>query len=245
MKLDFQELWSHSIAFRSLFIRNGIFHSVNNVDVAKAEAFWWDRFPKLDWGFCDYNGCGHLVVDGERCQQHLDQKKMPKWKWANGILYRYLHFYPGNVVKVLRPEYRAYHIHLAEKIYGKTPNGCAVYYADGNPFNLRRNNLILLSKVSLAAVKSGVLSVEDAEKMDFILKDFLKEVMTIGRPKKEWKYGLNAIAENAGVDADRVSLEIHRGNLDPSSLTSVIEFCLKLQSKKDGTLSKFPKQVKM
>lgn len=239
--MKFQDLWDQSQAFRHLFLFNGIFRSPNDTDVAKAEALWWDRYPNLEWGFCDVDGCMTLVEKNDHCQKHGTDKKMPRWKWHKGILYRYRYFYHGQNKRQTGRQYTAYHKLLATRVFGSVPDGYRVHYSDGNPFNLRKNNLILLSKVALATVKAGTLSVADAMGLDDVLQEFLADKVGRGRPKHQWSYNLETIARAAGVKIKWVQKEIERGNLDPSDLASISEFCSRSKVESDGTLIKLLK----
>lgn len=239
--MKFQELWDQSQAFRHLFLYNGIFRSPNDIDVAKAEALWWDRYPNLEWGFCDVDGCMTPVESRDHCQKHGTADNLPRWKWHKGILYRYMRFDHGQNKRQGGRQYVAYHKHLAKQVFGKVPQGYRVYYSDANPFNLWRGNLILLSRVALAAVQQEVLSVSDAIMLDDVLQDFLADKGKDGRRKQQWSYNLETIARAAGVKPTWVRQEIHRGNLDPGNLDSISEFCSRNRDEHDGTLLKLSK----
>lgn len=241
MTLSFQSLWDQSRAFRRIFLYNGIFRAVNNRDVARAEALWWDRYPKLSWDFCNVDSCMTLAANGKPCQEHMKTKVLPRWKWNKGILYRYMSFDHGQNKRLVGREYRAYHLHLAKEVFGEVPSGYRVYYIDGNPFNLRKGNLILLSKVALAAVEAGALSIADAMGLDDVLGEYIASKTLRGRPKSQWSYNLETIAETAGVKRTWVQKEIERGNLDPSDLASVGAFCARSENENDGTLLKLSK----
>ena len=231
MESNFQELWEGSRQFRQLFLHNGIFRSVNQVDVEKAEAAWWNRYPKLHWMFCNQDGCKKLVAAGDRCKEHMPGGAFPLWRWWQGILYRYMRgtaFILRSHVEHKR-EYRAYHRVMAEKVYKKIPPKYRVWYADGNPFNLREENIIVLSLPMLAAVKAGAISEATAILLDEKIIDVYVREAKVGRPKKQWVYNMQTIAKAAGIKPERVRQEIHRGHLEPADLSSVVLFCNKIK----------------
>lgn len=224
---SFAELWDQSQAFRQLFLHNDIFPSVNRVDIEKAEVMWYHRYPKFTWTFCDYDGCIGLVRKGELCTDHASiSGKLPTWKWYKGILHRYMTT-PLLISKkrVMGREYKAYHLHQGEQVFGPIPHGYTVYYQDNNPFNLHKANLVLLSRLSLLAVKAGKLSVAQAVAMDDVLEGFIAEQFRDGPKRAQWIYTMNKIAEAAGVKPERVRQAVSRGQLDPKELSSVVEFC--------------------
>jgi hypothetical protein len=223
----FEDLWTNSQMFRQLFLLNGVFESVNKVDLGKAEVLWFYRYPRVEWGFCDVDGCASLVPKGQVCPKHIKESpRMPRWKWNGGILYRYFSKkeYVGDL-KRSRSEYIDFRRYQANKIWGGIPDGYSVYTSDGNPFNLHRTNLILLSDIATVAVKGGVLKIPEAVTMDDVLESYIKETFRRGRPKSQWVYTFEAIAQVAGVRAERARQAVSRRQLDPSKLESIVEFC--------------------
>ena len=224
MSSSFHDLWNGSRLFRQIFLHNGIFKSPNNVDIGKAEYFWWDRHPKLDWSICEKEGCCGLVVSGDNCPNCSSE--LTQWKWHSGVLYR---LHPnGSGGK----EYVAHHLRIGRIVFGEVPPGYDVFCVDGNPFNLRKDNIVLLSVVSIPAVDSGVLSIQDALRMEQILGDFIPQVVGRGRPKRHWVYSMVDIASSCGVRVERVRQAISRKELDPGSLKSIVAFCQKKTPKK-------------
>ena len=227
MMAKFEDLWKTSKQFRQLFLLNGVFESVNNIDLAKAEALWFCRYPNVNWDFCDVDGCTALVPKGQVCRDHIEgNPRLQRYKWASGELYR---FYSKRVwVGTLRrnaSEYVSFKKWQARKIWKEVPNGYSVYTADGNPFNLHRSNLILLSNIAIAAIEKKVLNIPNAALMDTILGPYIAETFSKGRPKSQWVYGFEAIAQAAGVKMERVRQAVSRRHLDPSKLESVVGFC--------------------
>lgn len=223
--LTFQELWDESSKFRRLFLHNGIFRTINEIDLGKAEAMWWDRFPKLDWMLCGQDGCRRLVARGDRCLDHMPSGALPLWRWTQGILYKYKDSLSGKGETFRRRrQYVAYHRFLAEKEFGEIPMKCRVWYADGNPFNLRRDNLILVTTPMLAAIKAGVITEPTAVMLDDVIYDSFSKDATAGRPKNQWVYNMQSIAMGANVKEERVRQAVSRGDLEPGNLMSVSKF---------------------
>lgn len=218
---NFQYLWKNSRMFRQIFLHNGTFKSVNNIDLGKAEVFWRNRDPDVDWDLCGIGGCKLLVEKGTPCKNHCKPGYMAAWKWHQGILYRYAR---TRVASVRGREYRAVHTDLAERVFGEIPDGYRVFYFDRNPFNLRSNNLILLSKVAIAAVQAGALSAIDAVGMDEVLSRYLVGKIGKGRPCLQWGYNVRSISMAAQIGDARVRQEISRKNLDPGNLRSIARF---------------------
>lgn len=218
---NFKQLWESSRMFRQLFLHNGTFKSVNNIDLGKAEVFWWNREPDVDWDLCGIDGCKLLVEKGTPCKNHCEPGYMATWKWHQGVLYKYM---STRIASACGRDYRAVHLDRAEREFGNIPDGYRVFYLDVNPFNLRRENLILLSKVSMAAVRADALSVVDAIRMDEILSGYLSNKIGKGRPCSQWGYNIRSIAMAARVSKARVRQEISRKNIDPSSLRSIAQF---------------------
>lgn len=245
MKKEFQRLWERSRAFRQLFIHNGIFASANDKDVAKAEVMWWDRYPRLQWDFCGVDDCSRLVVRGEHCEQHTKTGLRPRWKWSQGVLFRFMAvpYFKGDRGndggRIF--EYVAYHLHQARKVFEEIPAGFSVYYADGNPFNLRADNLILLSNVMLAAVKSGTVTIGRAVELDDVLVDELLSSPINGRRKTQWVYTVESIAKAAGVSIHRVRAAVSEGKLDPSDLASITNYIHPRTEERGGSLSNLRK----
>jgi hypothetical protein len=246
MKRNFEELWGRSRAFRQLFIHNGIFEDANKVDVAKAEVMWWDRYPRLDWAFCGQDDCPRLVVKGERCEKHSESGQRSRWKWSQGVLYRFMAvpYFKGDKGndggRIY--EYVAYHLHQARKVFEEIPPGFNVHYADGNPFNLRTDNLILLSSVILAAVQAGVVSIGKALELDDVLMDELLGSLGRGRRKAQWVYTIESIAKAAGVAQSTIRADVSpRGILDPNDLRSIASYIHQRMDKRGGSLSKLRK----
>jgi hypothetical protein len=219
---SFSELWTGSQAFRRLFLHNKIFPSINNVDMGKAEALWWARYPKTEWSFCGYDGCLGFVPEGEMCSKHVNiSGEMPTWKWYVGELYRYLYIKDGEY------GYRKYRRHVGETVFGTVPEGYDVCCVDRNPFNLHRDNLVLLSKIAVAAVDGGILSVAYAVEMDEVLRDFVARKCGWSTKRLQWVYTMDDIAAAAKVKYAKVKKSAFDGKLDPSDLASVAFFCQK------------------
>jgi len=235
MSLTFKELWDGSSKFRRLFLYNRILRTVNETDLGRAEIFWSDRSPWLDWALCGYEGCSALAIAGQRCQRHKEDAKMLPWKWHKGILYRYMRStrLPGH--RSRGDEYRQFHLHRARLMWGDLPAGYIVHYKDENPFNLRKDNLLIMSKVMRAAVREGVISIPDAVVLDEIMEQYISVRLKQGRPKRQWVYTWQTIAGAAQIKIERARQAASRGNLDPSDLASVVEFCHKIKGVGGGT----------
>lgn len=230
----FISLWMRSQSFRKMFLLNGIFPSINHVDKKLGEMYWDARYPKIEWDLCGVNGCTVLVPEGDACGKHVGKgDEMPLWRWNRGELYRYVktRITSGGRVTARagdsRPQYTHYRTWVASKKFGKLPDGYRGYPRDGNPFNIKDDNIIVLSKVAIAVVSTGMLRLSEVVRMDDVLDEFLADVFKQGRPKSQWLYTVADIAKLCGFRNERVRQEISRGNLDPRSLASVVEFCKK------------------
>jgi len=231
MQENFQRLWDGSRTFRTLFIRIGVFKSAADVDLGKAEVFWHDRWPRVQWDLCGHEGCSALVMKGHRCRRHDPESPLPLWQWDRGTLYalRSSKEYLEKGVNVHERRYTAYPQHVAKGMFGEIPAGYTIQYLDGNPFNLRRANLVIISKVMAIAMREGEVNISTAIQLDDVMEDKLRDLCGFKRPKSAWVYTVDAIAEAAGIKAARVRQEISRGSVDPSSLDSVINFCQEMK----------------
>ena len=227
---SFHELWGQSRAFRQLFLLNKVFPTSKHYDLGKAEHFWYDRWPQVEWGFCAQEGCVRLMPEGALCGFHCKEHGMPKWAWSGGVLYRYLCTHIGKNGKQISGKgdewhYQRYVLFQAAKIYGNIPDRFTVYYRDQNPFNLRLDNLFVMSRVAKQAIETGLLSYGQGVRMDEELGGFYGDIGGKGRPSAMWSYNYVHIASAAQVRVERVRQEVSRGRLVPGDLRSVIEFC--------------------
>jgi len=226
---SFIDLWGQSKRFRSLFLYNGIFPSAGKVDVGLAELLWWQRYPQIEWDFCGHEGCKKLVPEGECCPDHAYVcGRLPSWKWGEGTLYHYLVLNSNHEKRAGGvPQYRAYYKWMGRKLFGKISNGYRIYWADRNPFNLREDNLIVLSRIGVVAIEEGILTVPGAIEMDDALSGFIGEKFKLRRPPHQWVYTYQTIADVVKRPVGRIRDAVVNGWLDPSSLVSVVDFCQK------------------
>lgn len=226
---SFDELWEKSLTFRGLFVgRDRLFESFSRFDKARAKFFWEKRAPQINWGFCKEPGCKSLVKTGEYCEKHLYvSQTFPTWRLVDGFLYRYMADYYG----VKPNEYCLYHEHIAEKKYGPIPPGYVVYFQDGNKFNCRKDNLIVLSKIALNAVKSELLSLSDAVAFDACIEEFIHKQQKAGRRPVHAVFGYGDIGRAAGVSLTTLRKAVERKELHPLDLLSITEFVSKRRKK--------------
>ena len=226
---SFQTLWDDSQAFRQLFLLNKVFLSSRHYDMGKAEHLWYERWPRVDWNLCAERGCRRLAPDNGKCGHHtVDQ--MPVWAWAKGILYRFMRTHVRDDGKLIsaqsdNKDYKKYAVHQVEKAIGRIPDRFTFCCIDGNPFNLRTENMAIISKIAKAAILAGELTYERAVMMDEDLSNFFKKIGSRGRPRALWIYSFEHISQAAGVKQARVRQAVSRGKLDPYSLASVVDFC--------------------
>lgn len=237
---SFNELWRSSQTFRQLFLHTKVFDVSRKFDVPRAEALWWERWPKVEWGFCPAEGCTALVAVGEQCAKH--GKCLPTWKWKNGMLYRYMKTHVNKQGKLISGkgdewQYREYARYQAEKAYGPLPNGYVPAQLDSNPFNLRTANMIVVSKVAMLAIEAKLIKPSQAIDMDDALSVFWDRVTRRGRPTVQWAYNFDNIAKAAGVKVTRVRQAASRGQLDPGDLASIVEFCNYIKRSDSRTMS--------
>lgn len=236
---SFDVLWDESPMFRGLFIgKNRPFIKLSEFDEDKAFALWEDRFPKIEWSMCGYNGCTNLVKEGQRCNEHaFVSGKMPTWSWVNKTLYRYSSFQRGAQKMISDREYREYIKHVASRKFGKVPSGYRIFLRDGNVFNYRPDNLVLLSKYSYYLVENRFLAFEDAVEIDMRIGNLLHDKMHAGRRPFMAVFGYGDIARVAGTSMPSVWKEVERGNLDPANLTSIVEFVNRRKNKDNEKVS--------
>jgi hypothetical protein len=200
-------------------------------DFGYIEAIWWNRYPKIEWGFCSVEKCSALTVMGEMCAQHFPEyhQALPSWKWVRGDLYRLVRVttqVSSTIKGISSQEYQRNDRRAAAKLCGEIPYGYRVCFVDGNPFNHRRENLVVLSKYATAALKSGDLTVADAVEMDSLIEDFISRKCRRGMPQHKWLYGYAEVARYLGVDVKTVYKRTERRVLDMEDFSSVIDFCV-------------------
>ena len=239
---SFKELWTLSQTFRQLFLHTKVFKASSVYDVARAEAMWWERWPHIEWGFCPAEGCTTLVMVGEKCADH--GTCLPTWRWQSGILYRCMKTHVderGKIVSGWRDtwQYRAYAKYRAVKAHGHVllEDGYVTACLDGNPFNLRNNNIIIVSKIARLAIDAKIIKPSQAMEMDDALLSFWFRAGGRGRPRSQWVYGYEQIANVAGVTVHRVRQAVSREQLNPKDLASVMEFCNNTKGLGDSTMS--------
>lgn len=228
--LSFEELWDGSRAFRVMLSKQRALNLDGGLDTGLAEAFWDNRFPRIDWDFCGVDGCVTLVKSGEKCSRHAPSMGcvLPGWQWTHGRLYRYVtkSTHIRNKPRKKTSEYIRNDRYVWRYRYGDPPRGFRIRTVDGNPFNHRIGNLFLISRYSAPAYDLGIISAAEALKMDESLPEVLIGRLGGGR-KSGWVYGLDAISNVAGVRLSRVRQAVSRGELCPGSLLSVVDFCKK------------------
>jgi len=223
---SFDALWDESSVFRGLFIGKGRpFSSDKTFDRDAAMALWEARFPRVDWCTCEYKGCTELVKRGQYCSDHCHVNgELPLYAWVKKTLYRYIAFQRGAQKTINDREYRKYADWAATKKFKKVPNGYRVFLKDRNPFNCHADNLLLLSKYSYYLVEKKLISLEDAMEIDMRIGNLLHERMRAGRRPFFAVFGYSDISNVSGANMTCIWKEIERGNLNPSDLSSIVEF---------------------
>lgn len=225
--LSFQELWGASPKFRRIFFHQGVISKRNQASLA--ESYWIDRFPKTEWATCSVDGCTALVHAGEVCDRHaMTEEDLPTWNWVSGNLYKRVAVYESKSKKLRehrRMEYKRYDVHAWKSSFGALPAGFVVRYIDRNPFNLRPSNLVALSKISAAALDSGILNIREAITLDNSLSDETLSMVGSGRPEKRWIYSIPMIAKHLGVKSASIRRAVSRGAFDPESFSSTVDYC--------------------
>jgi hypothetical protein len=225
-----------------MFIYLNIYKTADQIDVGKAEWLWSERYPTFEWGFCS-DDCDTLVPLGEKCICHVSRySSPPKWQWTKGVLYLYARSTIGSdgITRSNRnglgQDYTPYKDFVAEKVHGKLVPGYEACPMDGNPFNLRHDNIGVISKLLMGAVREGTVTPLMALEADEILASFISENCGRGRPKSAWGYNYKGISDVAGIRIGRVRQAASRGKFDPSSLVSVVDFCnnMRKSDKVDG-----------
>jgi len=177
--MTFEELWEQSIKFRIIFYDNGVCNRGEEKWKPRLKELWENRYPKIEWSICPVDGCTNLVKEGEYCKDHYDiPKKMPTWQFVNGVLYRLLSIVAESSTFVTYPQgtfrskdYKIYDRHLAEHRWGGIPFGFTVVHVDGNPFNNRMMNLIILSQLTKMGVEKRIITVLEALKIDMLTEE--------------------------------------------------------------------------
>jgi len=224
----FDELFEKSKAFRKLFIgEDQNFQTMDDFDREKAKALWEKRYPKVDWDFCQHDRCHKLVEHGAYCGRHCENNNsLPEWQWVGTELYRYmcLNYNAKAGYRKNKWEYRDYLKHQAKRRFGSIPDGYEVLQIDGNFFNFHRTNIVLLSKVSVAAVKAGVIDINSAFEMDEILVDFFAEKFRAGMKPFGAIFSYGDIATVTKMRESAIRQRVSRGDFDPRNLSQIVKF---------------------
>ena len=230
---SFEELWRDSAKFRNIFVGDKKFYaSMSRFDLDEAKELWEERWPYLDWNFCKAEGCkglvgtsGHWRANDKYCSEHISKNgKMPKYVWYGNDLYKFLSMKVHGTAKHRKKEYIRLSRLLAIEKYGKFKGGYKIMFADGNYLNYSMENIIVVTKVSAAAIDAGVLSVADSVEVDNLIEDFVIRRFGGGRKPFRHSYDHEDIAMAADVKGSAVRKAISEGRLDPYDLASVLQF---------------------
>jgi len=226
--MEFESLWMRSRKFRNIFMYNGIFPRIQEVNKVRAKEYWEARHPKIIWSFCGVPGCRGLVQEGEYCAKH-SRSGLPTWNWSSGELYRLNTGFANGSSRLKymnrEVEYMHYRTHIATLAYGELPNGYVAYPRNGNPFDIHSNNIIILSKIAVGAVSTGMITLKEGILMDEILVEFLEEIFGSPRTQHQWLYTIADVAKLCKVRNARIRQAMSRDGLDLSDLNSVVDFC--------------------
>jgi len=221
--VTFDDLWEKSLLFRNLFVgEDRVFLSHTDFDREVATKLWEARRPRINWNFCAQERCSVLVEDGAYCGKHSNPEDgLPTWRWSKKVLFKHRsapHHRKGEF------EYRDYLKQVAYTRFGSLPAGYHVIQKDGNPFNFKHTNILLLSKIAVAAVQAGVMGAIDAFEMDGLLSDFIAEKFKAGRRPVAGIIAYSDIGYVMQIHPATVSKNVKRGNLDIEDLGSVVKF---------------------
>jgi len=178
-------------SFRALFVDSGIFDRDDKMDLDLAEALWANRYPIVEWGKCRHDTCYRLVMEGNTCRYHREKSDtVPRFAYANSVLYIYEN-----------KGYKKYADIVAERYIGeKIERGYCVWTVDGNPFNLRLENMTILSEIAAMAIRKKLIPVSKALDVDTAIQDVVASVYKGKRGAAlRWQYGLNDVAEATGM----------------------------------------------
>lgn len=201
--------------FLNLFIHSGAFRSTRTFNIDKAEEMWAERDPHLEWDTCEK--CGDLAYNGRLCGKHYVEQhgEMIQWQWVNGDLYKYVRG---------EQSYVQWKRHVLGEGIGRDST---VITVNGNPFDLRPNNLVVAFKITAALVRDGHIPVAMVGLFDDAIEPFLKQYLhTRGRKKNLWTYGLDTIARALGMHYTTVTRLSYEGRLNPADLGSVVKYAL-------------------
>jgi hypothetical protein len=171
-------------------------------------------------------------VRDEYCYLHFKYKKKPElplWKWVKGVLFR-RHMIPIPIDKDFHgrdPQYFQHCKFIARRMWGEIDHGYSVHFIDGNPFNYKKNNLILLSKIATSILNIGKISLADAYEIDEVIGKVVKQKCGDGRPKLKWIYGYDDIAAATDMFPESIRGAVTDKKLDPGNLVSVAHFIAK------------------
>lgn len=226
MQCSFEKFWDESPEFRSLFVGSGrVFPDMDIFDKGLAQTLWANRKPCFMWDMCGVDGCRTMIKRGDRCSKHLEYKgKMPTWRWVRGRLYKFVSIYPVHEDVKRIQEYVNYERYVAEQRYGVVPRGWDVGRLNGNPFDMGRDNVIIMTKISMAALALGYIAPKQTSELDRIVSGFVAKNMGPGVKPFIGIYGYSDIARVARCKVSSVRREAREGTLDPDDLVSVVDF---------------------
>lgn len=224
----FDELFERSKAFQALNVgKDRNFLNWESFDRDLARELWDNRYPKVAWDFCQSDGCHTLVEHGAYCGVHCGKsRKLPKWRWYRGILYRHLcenHNAKAGYRKN-KWEYKDYLKYQTKQRFGEVPKGYEIVQSDGNFFNFHKTNIVLVSRISMAAVKSNTFALQDAMEMDKLIANFVSNKFKAGRKPFVTSFSYGDIAIAAGMRLSAVRKRVERGSFDPHNLSSIVKF---------------------
>lgn len=226
--MEFESLWMRSRKFRNIFMHNGVFPRIQDVSKVRAKEYWEKRNPKIVWSFCGVPGCRELVQEGEYCAKHT-KSGLPTWSWSRGELYRLNTGFLSSACRLKTMnrvlEYQHYRTHVATLAYGDLPYGYVAYPRNGNPFDMHQDNIIILSKIAVGAVSTGMITLQEGIQMDEVLVEFLDDVFGKLSIRYQWLYTIADVAKLCKVRKARIRQAISRDGLNLSDLNSVVDFC--------------------
>ena len=216
--------------FRRFIVNNLTEAEGDMVDWDEAEKLWSHRYPQIQWELCLAPECERLVpVEDRFCPQH---GAFPRWALSDTVLFKRLKLNRGSETS---PDYKPYFLHLAESIIGGTvPKNYHVICRDGNPFNLRKENLMIVAEMAVALAKKGLITLAECEEVSELLGGFIEERRSDGRPVFSVRFNYSDIARAAGISVGSVRVAASRKKLDPCSLSDIVRFCISHKSRRNG-----------